>query len=297
VSRRLAFLGTPDAAVASLRALVAAGHDVAIVITRPDRRRGRGSATSASPVKVAAEELGLPVSHTLADIVEANVELGVVVAYGAMVPASMLESVPMLNVHFSLLPRWRGAAPVERAIMAGDEVTGVCVMGLEATLDTGPVYARASVPIDDSTAPALTSQLAEIGANLLVDVLSHEPLNDPEPQSGEATYAAKLGAEEFLLTPERPVDELARLVRVGRAYTFVAGRRVRVLEAALGDGDTPVGHLARRGEAVAFGASGGELIAVTLQPEGSRAMSATSWWAGARLDASATWGASDTALP
>jgi methionyl-tRNA formyltransferase len=117
---RLAFLGTPEPAIPSLRALVEAGHEVVIVITRPDRRRGRGSALSSSPVKGAALELGLRVSHQMSDLNGLNVERGVVVAYGALIRGSVLEKIPMLNVHFSLLPRWRGAAPVERAILAGD---------------------------------------------------------------------------------------------------------------------------------------------------------------------------------
>jgi methionyl-tRNA formyltransferase len=122
---RLAFLGTPEPAVPTLRALVDADHDVAIVITRPDRRRGRGKELSPSPVKAAAQELGLRVGHQLSELEGLSVERGVVVAYGALIPSSVLDVVPMLNVHFSLLPRWRGAAPVERAILAGDESTGV----------------------------------------------------------------------------------------------------------------------------------------------------------------------------
>ena len=140
---RLAFLGTPSAAVPSLEALVYAGHEVALVVTRPDRKRGRGSELSPSPVKQAALGLGLPVSHSLKDLEGLGVERGIVVAYGALIPAAVLAVTPMLNVHFSLLPRWRGAAPVQRAILAGDEQTGVCVMTLEEALDTGPVRARA----------------------------------------------------------------------------------------------------------------------------------------------------------
>src|SRR5277367_1823366 len=130
---RLVFLGTPEAAVPSLDAVVAAGHDVVLVITRPDRRRGRGSELSPSPVKVAATRLGLSVGHRLADLDDIDAERGVVVAYGAIIPAAILDRLPMLNVHFSLLPRWRGAAPVQRAILAGDEETGISIISLEAT--------------------------------------------------------------------------------------------------------------------------------------------------------------------
>ena len=135
---RLAFLGTPEAAVAALEALVGAGHDVAIVISQPDRRRGRGNGVSASPVKAAALALGLEVTDDIAALVDIDVDYGIVVAYGVMIPAAALERTPMLNVHFSLLPRWRGAAPVERAILAGDVETGVGIISLETSLDTGP---------------------------------------------------------------------------------------------------------------------------------------------------------------
>ncbi|MFM7068969.1 MAG: methionyl-tRNA formyltransferase, partial [Actinomycetes bacterium] len=141
---RLAFLGSPEAAVPALDALVAAGHDVELVVSMPDRRRGRGGATSATPVKLAAERLGLRVTDQLEEIARAEVELGVVVAYGRIIPSEMLERTPMVNLHFSLLPRWRGAAPVERAILAGDATTGVCVMAVEPGLDTGGVYASAT---------------------------------------------------------------------------------------------------------------------------------------------------------
>ena len=173
--RRVAFLGTPEDAVPTLRSLVDAGFDVALVITAPDRRRGRGRSVSPTPVGGAAAELGLPVAHhldALADV-EAPVDLGVVVAYGQIVPRSVLERVPMVNLHFSLLPRWRGAAPVERAILAGDEVTGVCVMAVEEGLDTGDVYARAELPLgDDDDAVSVRSELATLGARLMVETLS-----------------------------------------------------------------------------------------------------------------------------
>src|ERR1022692_2797206 len=190
---RLAFLGTPEASVVSLRALVQAGHDVAIVITRPDRRRGRGSELSASPVKVAALELGLRVSDQIGDLDGLDLECGVVVAYGALIRAAVLERLPMLNVHFSLLPRWRGAAPVERAILAGDEVTGVSIMSLEAALDTGPVHLVRPLVVGEKTASELTRELAHVGAEALIEVLaSPELMSNPRAQAGPATYAEKL---------------------------------------------------------------------------------------------------------
>jgi len=157
--------------VPSLRALIDAGHDVALVITRPDRKRGRGGRLSPSPVKECAQELGLRVGHRLGDLDGVKVERGVVVAYGRLVPSELLERIPMLNVHFSLLPKWRGAAPVERAMLAGDEETGVSIMTLEPELDTGPVHLEKRVAIDDKTLATLLDELATLGAQALTEVL------------------------------------------------------------------------------------------------------------------------------
>ena len=174
---KLVYLGTPEMAVPPLRALVAAGHEVVLVVTRVDKRRGRGSGVSPSPVKAAALELGLPVSHDVDDAIvaaqEQGAELGVVVAFGQIIKPHVLDVLPMVNLHFSLLPRWRGAAPVERALLAGDEVTGVCVMALEEGLDTGGVYARREVPIGpETTAAELRELLVDVGTRLLVDTLA-----------------------------------------------------------------------------------------------------------------------------
>ena len=184
---RLAFLGTPEMAVPPLRALAGAGHDIALCVTRPDRRRGRGSETTPSPVKEAATELGIPVSHDMDDVAGAGVELAVVVAFGRIIPARLLAAVPMVNLHFSLLPRWRGAAPVERAILAGDRETGVCLMKVEEGLDTGPVYATRRVPIDDRiTLDALRVELVDVASALVVDALADgvAALPEPVPQVG-----------------------------------------------------------------------------------------------------------------
>ncbi|WP_410051027.1 methionyl-tRNA formyltransferase [Acidiferrimicrobium sp. IK] len=279
---RLVFLGTPDPAVVALRALVAAGHDVALVVSRADTRRGRRGEPEPSPVKAAARELGLEVSDRAADVVATGAQLGVVVAYGRIIRPEVLAEVPMVNVHFSLLPRWRGAAPVERAIMAGDTETGVCLMALEEGLDTGPVYRRLVVPIGpDDTAAGLRATLAQVGADLLVDAL-HEGLGDPEPQAGEVTYAAKLDRSELELAWTRPAGDLHRLVRVGRAWTTWRGRRLLVLEAT--PVDVPQGASAGPGSIagdVALTGDGG-LRLVTVQPEGRRPVSGAEWARGAR---------------
>src|SRR5580658_3429783 len=200
---RLAYLGTPELSVPPLRALLAAGHDVELVVSGPDRRRGRGSASSPSPLKAAAAELGLATTSELADVVTpgggAPPELAVVVAFGRLIPPAVLARVPMINLHFSLLPRWRGAAPVERAILAGDTTTGVCVMEIEAGLDTGPVYARSEMEIGPGEhLSSLRGRLVERGSELLVEVLAGgvAGLPDPVPQVGEPTYARKLEPAE-----------------------------------------------------------------------------------------------------
>ena len=285
--RRLAYLGTPETAVPPLQALVEAGHDVRIVVTRADRRRARGPASSPSPVKEAAASLGLPVAHDVDAILDTDAELGVVVAYGRLVPERVLDALPMLNLHFSLLPRWRGAAPVERAILAGDDETGACVMALEPTLDTGPIYARAVVPIEPGEhAGPLRRRLVEVGSRLLVEVLSG-PLPDPVPQVGEPTYAKKLSAADFELDWSHPADELGRMVRLDRAWTTWRGRRLKVVEAdaitahgagGAGGGDAAVGTLA--GDVVVTGR--GLLRLVVVQPEGRAPMPAGTWLRGAR---------------
>jgi methionyl-tRNA formyltransferase len=291
---RLAYFGTPADAVAPLEALAAAGHDVAFVVTQPDRRRGRGSEPGPSPVREAAEALGLDVltptrAGQVADEVRAaKVELGVVVAFGQLLPPALLETAPhgFVNVHFSLLPRWRGAAPVERAMLAGDTETGVCIMELEEGLDTGPVYARESVVIGgQETAGELRARLGALGTELLVDTLPRVPTIAPAPQRGEPTYADKLTVEEFALDWERPAVELARAVRAGNprpgAWTTDHGARLKLWRAnALSEcidaePGTVFGHTR-----VATGEGALELVEV--QPEGRRTMDANAWLAGRR---------------
>jgi len=251
-------------------------------------------------VKRCAVELDLPVSSRLGDVVGARVEIGVVVAFGSLIGAEILARVPMVNVHFSLLPRWRGAAPVERAILAGDEVTGVCLMSLEETLDTGPVYARVEVPIaPGETAAELKVSLSAIGAGLLVERLSGglATLGTPVPQQGESVYAAKIDRDELRIDWERPAVELERLVRIGRAWTIFRGRRLIVERARVGPatavgGDEPLGG--RRapgsllGDEVACGVGSLELLEV--RPEGRSALAFDAWRHGARPEAGECFG-------
>jgi len=291
---RLVFFGTPADAVPALEALHDAGHEVALVVTQPDRRRGRGSDPSPSPVKKAAEALGLPVrtpdrsSEVIDEVAASGAELGVVVAFGQILPQVLLDAVPrgFVNVHFSLLPRWRGAAPVVLAMVAADTETGVCIMALEAGLDTGPVFARERTPIGSSeTAGELRMRLVGLGTDLLIDTLPRVPTAVPEPQLGEPTYADKLTVEEFELDWEQSAEDLARIVRAGNprpgAWTTDHGGRlkvwrVRALSACIdAEPGTVFGHTR-----VATGEGALELVEV--QPEGRRAMDANAWLAGRR---------------
>jgi methionyl-tRNA formyltransferase len=270
---RLAFLGTPADAVPALEALHRAGHDIALVVTQPDRKRGRGGELVPSPVRVAADRLGLQVltpvkaREVVDDVKSAAPELGVVVAFGQLLPGALLDAVPggFVNLHFSLLPRWRGAAPVERALLAGDRETGVCLMGLEAGLDTGPVYACVETEIrPDDTGGSLHARLVELGTQLLVDELPKVPSTTPAPQVGEPTYAEKLTVDEFELDLTRPAADLERLVRTGNprpgAWLTVDGKRLKVLAAHVDGG----------------------LVPEVVQPEGKRPMDYASWRAGHR---------------
>lgn len=283
--RRLVFLGTPAAAVPPLRALVAAGFEIALVVTQPDRKRGRGGSLSPSPVKAAALELGLPVGHDVDAVLATDAELGVVVAFGRLIRPHVLDALPMVNLHFSLLPRWRGAAPVERALLAGDPETGVAVMAVEDTLDTGGIYAEARVAIGSTaTADGLRDSLVETGTRLLVDALT-AGLEPPRPQVGEPTYAEKLGPDDLALSFDRPARELDRIVRVGGAHTTFREKRLKVWAVDLDSDDDTGGAVlapgALEGARVGCG-DGSSLTLVEVQPEGKGRQSAADWLRGAR---------------
>jgi methionyl-tRNA formyltransferase len=276
----------------ALRAIVAAGHEVAAVVTRADKRRGRQEAPGPSPVKAAALELGLPVSDRVEDAATCGAELGVVVAFGRIIKKDILDRLPMVNVHFSLLPRWRGAAPLERAILAGDIRTGVCLMAIDEGLDTGAVYRCESLEIGpDETADELRVRLSDLGARMVVEALDRG-LGEPTAQQGEATYAEKVEPEDRHLHWTRPAVELHRVVRIGRAWTSWRGKRLLVLAARpaqsgeagqlvpgqLGPGQLGPGEIA--GDLV--GTGDGRLRLVTVQPEGRPALAAVDWLRGAR---------------
>lgn len=283
--RRLVYFGTPAMAVPPLEAVVAAGFEIVCVVTRIDKRRGRGSEVMASPVKQAGLRLGLPVVHSVDDALaivagsdaESGVGavLGVVVAYGQLIKPHALAALPMVNLHFSLLPRWRGAAPVERALLAGDTTTGVCLMQLDEGLDTGPIHACVEVGIGaDEPAASLRERLVVAGTELLVAELS-VGLAVPHEQVGDMTIAAKLTADDLRLDWAAPALQRHRVVRLGGAWTTLRGKRIKVIEAeviaAAGVGDE------LRGDVV------GGLRLRVVQPEGKPAMPFSAFANGARL--------------
>lgn len=245
---RIIFMGTPDFAVPSLDALVAAGHELVAVYTQPPRRAGRGKSLSPTPVHRRAEALGLSVRHPerlrdpqeQAAFAALNADLAVVAAYGLILPKAVLDAPHhgCINVHASLLPRWRGAAPVQRAILAGDVETGVTIMQMEAGLDTGPMRAVVRTPVGDKTATALTAELGMLGATLLARVIAdlnaHPPM--PQPEAG-VTYAAKIDKAESRIDFSVPAEQVLRQIRAFAeapgAWVEVQGERLRILEAAI----------------------------------------------------------------
>ena len=273
------YLGTPAAAVPPLEALHAAGFDIALVVTGRDHRRGRGNDRTPTPVKAAAGRLDLPVSHELGDAADCGADLGVVVAFGRLIPPELLAVLPMVNLHFSLLPRWRGAAPVERAILAGDEESGVCVMAVEEGLDTGGVYTREALEVGDDTADSLRSRLVVSGSTLLVETL-RAGLGRGEPQEGESTYAHRIEPADLELQWDRPAAQLARVVRIGGAWSTFRGVRFKVWEAAVVDHGSSDVAGTLEGDVVVTADGGLRLLEV--QPGNRRRMPADAWLAGAR---------------
>ena len=286
--RRLAYLGNPAIAVAPLLALHEAsdrlGMEVVVVVTAEDLRRSRGGQPTPTPVGVAAADLGLPVVHDLDAAVASGADLGVVVAYGRIIPVSVLDSLPMLNLHFSLLPRWRGAAPVERTLLAGDAETGVCLMDVAEELDTGLVRCRVATPVGpDESADELGKRLAGLGSTLLVDALV-AGISEGKPQVGEPTWAHKIGREDLRMDWSRSSDELHRVVRVGGAHTTFQGEPFKVWQA------TPCGFSGTGavtgelvGDVVAVGSGEGDgLRLVEVQPANRARMAFNAWAAGAR---------------
>jgi methionyl-tRNA formyltransferase len=243
---RIIYMGTPDFAVPALDALVKTGHDVVAVYSQPPRPAGRGKALRPSPVHSRAEELGIevrtPVSLRDADVQAAfaalEADVAVVAAYGLILPHAVLDAPRhgCMNIHASLLPRWRGAAPIQRAILSGDNVTGVTIMDMEAGLDTGPMRAKHVTPVEDKTAGALTAELAQAGADLMIEVLDDISLHPPmaQPEDG-VTYAAKIEKAESRIDFTKDAHQVERQVRAFNpfpgAFFEYRGERFRILAA------------------------------------------------------------------
>lgn len=284
---RLIFMGTPDFAVAALDALVAAGHQIAAVYSQPPRPAGRGQAPRPSPVQRRAEALGLPVRHpaTLrepaaqADLAALGADLAVVVAYGLILPQAVLDAPRLgcLNIHASLLPRWRGAAPIHRAVMAGDAETGVSIMRMEAGLDTGPVLLRRAIPIaEDDTTGDLHDRLAALGAQMIVAAIARLPDLVPMPQPADGvTYADKIAKTETRIDWTQPAPEIARMIRglspFPGAWCLAGGERVKLLRARAVPGQGAPGT---RLSGLTIACGTGAVEVTELQREGRRAMPA-----------------------
>ena len=280
---RLVYAGTPEIAVGPLRALHRAGFEIACVVTGADVRRGRGSQVSPNPVKVAALELGLPVVHDVTEILgyEGAGTLGVVVAYGSLVPHDVLARVPMVNAHYSLLPRWRGAAPVERAILEGDHVTGVCIMRVVDELDAGEVYSRHEVEIGpEETADGLRRRLDLLAQQMIVDSITRGSWVG-EAQVGASTYARKITTADRRLRVGSTLLE-SRRVRIGGAFLMVAGQRVRILSARIADQAVGAGAIRVVDGTALLGCGDGSLELLLVRPEGKSEMTGIDWMRGRR---------------
>lgn len=294
---RAVFLGTPSAAIPSLSALLDV-IDVDLVITRPDRPRGRSGSPVAPPVKRAAQEWGLPVAQPstgdeLWNVLSgASFDVGLVTAYGRLLEPRVLDLAPFgfVNVHFSLLPRWRGPAPVERSIMAGDETTGVSLMLIDEGLDTGPVIAVVETPIaDDETGGSLTGRLSYLGGMLVDDALPEYLAGrlDPAPQmNAGASTAPMLDREETRLDGAWPVDTAERAVRAFHprpgAWLLIDGVRHKLLQVAPSEIRVEPGTVEESDGVPVAGFGHGGLELVTLQPEGRSPQSGAAWLNGRR---------------
>ena len=285
--KKIAYLGTPEVAVPPLRALHDFGLEIPIVITGVDKRRGRGSKVSPSPVKVESKRIGIPVAHDLTVLSEVDVDLGVVVAFGQIIPPHILANLPLVNLHFSLLPKWRGAAPVERAILEGDEFTGVCVMKIETTLDTGDIYREEVIPLSsEASLDEVRNELCEKGTELLIDCFNIG-FGVPKPQIGDAIYASKIKSEEHEIQWSQSASQIHRVIRLGNAWTLLDGKRLRILEAGFDDlGDQEPGEI----KGVVVGTGKGSINLLTVKPEGRKELSARDWINGLRLGTQARLG-------
>ena len=302
-SLRLVFAGSPAAAVPSLATLAASPHEVAAVVTREDSPQGRRGILTPTPVATLADELGIPTikaNRLAGDATEAitamQADLGVIVAYGGLVREPLLSAPKhgWINLHFSLLPRWRGAAPVQRSIIAGDDLTGATVFQLVPELDAGDVFGQFTQTVGaHQTAGHLLDQLAVSGADLLAAVVDAIATGDAraEPQTGDVTLAPKLTLADGRVDFTRPAHDVVNLVRgvtpEPGAFTTLDGARLKILDAVIAR-DAPrlaPGRLAQEGKLILVGTATDPVQLVTVHPAGRKAMNAGDWWRGRPADA------------
>lgn len=293
---KVIFAGTPDFAAAALAALLAAGHEIPLVLTQPDRPAGRGMNLLPSPVKKLALAHGIEVFQPLSlkdpvaqeKIAELGAEVMVVAAYGLILPQRVLD-IPRwgcLNIHASLLPRWRGAAPIQRAILAGDAETGVCIMQMEAGLDTGPVLLRDAFPIaPEDTTGSLHDKLAACGARLIVEALSRLPLAAaPQPEVG-VTYAHKIEKAEAVIDWQRSATELDRHIRAFNpfpgAQASLGGQTIKLWQARPQAQQGETGRILQVDrDGLLIGCGQGSLLVTELQKAGGSACRSSNFWRG-----------------
>ena len=302
---KLIFAGTPEFAAQSLSAILAAGHQVALVLTQPDRPSGRGMTLRPSPVKALALASGIEVFQplTLKDpavqerLHAVGAEVIVVAAYGLILPQAVLDlpRYGCLNIHASLLPRWRGAAPIQRAILAGDTETGVCIMQMEAGLDTGPVLLSDRLPLaSDETAGSLHDKLADLGARLIVNALEKIPLPAVPQSDTGITYAAKIEKAEAMLDWRLPAAEIERKVRAFNPFpgaaTMLEGIPVKIWRAvAVPGGAAPGTVLAADRHGIVVACGDGALCLGELQKAGGKRLSAAQFLSGNALSPGAVF--------
>jgi methionyl-tRNA formyltransferase len=291
------YLGTSAFAVAVLRRLAESPHRPGLAVAPPDRPRGRGRKVAPPPVAAVAAELGIEVHQTarvsdqgsVERIRATGAEVGVVCAFGQLIREPLLSELELLNVHPSLIPRWRGAAPIERTIMADDPETGVTIMRVGAGLDSGPVALQEPTPVEPGEDyGALSARLAELGGDLIVralDLRASGHLEVTDQDESLATYAEKIAAEERRLDPSRPAIELERTVRalhphIGAYLELEGGERLGIRVAAVEDGALPPGRLAAEGGALRLGCGEGVLRLDVVQPAGKRPMEAGAYLRG-----------------
>lgn len=313
---RIVFMGTPDLSRTVLEALLAAGHELVLAVTQPDREKGRGKALQMSPVKELALERGIPVYQPerirreesvawLEDFFrEKPADIGVVAAFGQILPQRVLDMPRLgcLNVHTSLLPKYRGAAPIQQAILAGEKETGVTIMQMDAGLDTGDILLQRSLPIEErETGGSLTEKLAALGGALLCETLSRleDGLIIPIPQMGESSYAPQIRKEQGLIDWNRPAEEIERQIRAfdpwPGSYTFCQGKRMILKSARLLPEERPKeakpGCVLRAGQdCLAVACGRGVLRLERLKPEGKKEMEAAAYLRGCALSAGDSMG-------